>query len=99
MGVGAMDQSDWNSVLHKHAIMDRSRQWRSSIVVAAISDRSGINLKESQIDFLYFKFCQFIIFVAYVHSDDVVSFVAAIFFAIMCDQGSQSLVAITDRPL
>ena len=68
-------------------------------LIHAISDRSGINLKESQIDFLYFKFCQYIIFVAYVHSDDVVSFVAAIFFATMCDQGSQSLVAITDRPL
>ena len=105
MGVGAIDQYDCNSVLHENAIMDRSRQWRSSIVVAAISDRSGtrdvlkkpFNLSGFQI--FLFKFCQFIIFVTYVHSDDVVSFVAAIPFATMCDQGSQSLVAITDSPL
>ena len=85
--------------------MDRSRQWRSSIVVAAISDRSGtrdvlkkpFNLSGFQI--FLFKFCQFIIFVTYVHSDDVVSFVASISSATMCDQGSQSLVAITDRSL
>ena len=31
MGVGAMYQSDCNSVLHENAIMDRSRQWRSSM--------------------------------------------------------------------
>ena len=51
---------------------------RSSIVGAAISDRSRQRPPATR---------------------DVVSFVAAIFFAIMCDQGSQSLVAITDRPL